>query len=428
MLSAMRRSWALALALLAGGCQCGPAIAGSRPLDGGGMDASGRFDAGDRDGDVGPDGAARDGGDRDGGGRDGGFVRPAEIYCDDGIDQDEDGDADCADADCDDAICDAMGNRCRDGTCNGCRGEASETACGDGADEDCDGMRDCLDPECEGVVCGPGDVVCGGGACPCESGFTEWLCGDATDDDCDGLIDCMDPDCAMARCSDVGEICIAGECACPAGLELCQGVDDDCDSVIDDGCPESITQSPPATSPPAGATADPAWVDACPMGMALIGITGRASSRIDQLQPICAVVRFVADTSVTMAHPEHTFTVERGAPVMGAPHGGSGGTAFDDRCPEHQFVTGISGHAEFGLDSITLRCGGFAIERDGGFNWRFRAVPGPTLTTRGGAASGDEPFDHGCGPNGVVTGVEGRAGTHVTSLATTCRTLSLDLR
>ncbi|MCA9604516.1 MAG: hypothetical protein KC619_02905 [Myxococcales bacterium] len=428
----MRRTTALALATLAlyaSGCQCGPARAGSRPLDGGGMDASGAFDAGDRDGSANdPDGSTADGGDRDGGGVDSGFVRPAEIYCDDGVDQDEDGDTDCADSDCEGAVCDPMGNLCRDGSCNGCRGEASETACGDGADEDCDGLRDCADPECDGAPCGPGGVVCAGGECPCPSGFNEWICYDGTDDDCDGLVDCMDPDCAMARCSDMNEICMSGTCACPSGLELCQAVDDDCDGVVDDGCPVAIGQGAPTTSSPAGASGDAAWVDACPMGMALVGMAGRASSRIDQLQPICAVVRFIADTSVTLAHPEHTFTVESGIPAMGAPHGGTGGTPFDDRCPTNQFVSSITGHAEFGLDSITLSCTSFVIERDGGFNWRFRQIPGATLPTRGGAGSGDFPFSHACGPNGVVTGVEGRAAMQVTSLATTCRTLSLDLR
>lgn len=419
----MRRLSALAL-LLASGCQCGPAIAGVRPLDGGGMDAAGS-DAGDRDaGDF--DAALRDGEVLDAR-VDAGSVRFAEIYCDDGMDQDEDGDADCADDDCDDAICDAMWNRCRDGTCNGCRMAASETACGDGADEDCDGMRDCVDPECDGMACGP-DVVCAGGACPCASGFTEWLCGDATDDDCDGMIDCLDPDCAMARCSDASEICIDGSCTCPTGMELCQGADDDCDTVIDDGCPESIDQGAPATTAPVGGGADPAWVDACPMGMALVGLAGRASTRLERVQPICAVVRFVVDTRMTREHPEHTFTVETGAPIIGAPHGGEGGTAFDDRCPPNEFVVAVEGHAELGVDRLALRCGGFRIERDAGFAWRLRAIPGATLPSRGGAGSGEMPFDHACGGNGVVTGLEGRAATTVTSLATTCRELALDLR
>ncbi len=65
----------------------------------------------------------------------------AEI-CNNGADDDEDGDTDCDDSDCVDA-----------GNCN------PEGDCGDGIDNDEDGDVDCADSDCDGVVSCLGDVV-----------------------------------------------------------------------------------------------------------------------------------------------------------------------------------------------------------------------------------------------------------------------------
>ena len=60
--------------------------------------------------------------------------------CDDGVDNDEDGAADCADGDCAGI----------DGAC------LVETACEDGVDDDADGLTDCADPDCAALqACWP---------------------------------------------------------------------------------------------------------------------------------------------------------------------------------------------------------------------------------------------------------------------------------
>lgn len=84
------------------------------------------------------------------------LVAGAEV-CDDGFDNDFNGDTDCADAAC-------------MGLPNG------ETACFDGFDNDCDGTTDCADLDCQGGM--------------------ETDCGDGNDNDCDGDTDCADADCA----------------------------------------------------------------------------------------------------------------------------------------------------------------------------------------------------------------------------------------
>ena len=60
----------------------------------------------------------------------------------------------------------------------------TELTCDDGLDNDCDGDFDCFDSDCVD------DVACG---CIPEPE----TCDNGTDDDCDGLIDCDDPDCDL---------------------------------------------------------------------------------------------------------------------------------------------------------------------------------------------------------------------------------------
>jgi subtilisin-like proprotein convertase family protein len=130
------------------------------------------------------------------------------VACGDGVDNDGDGQTDCADGDC------AAALQC-----------ATETACADGLDNNADGLVDCADPDCA-VACttesdcgdgmdndGDGAVDCSdvgcvamGGACEAE----EQSCSDGADNDGDAMIDCADPACAWACTSN----------PCPMGQDL----------------------------------------------------------------------------------------------------------------------------------------------------------------------------------------------------------------
>ncbi len=129
-------------------------------------------------------------------------VGATENKCDDGLDNDGDGDVDCADSDClDDPACEGIG----------------ETECDDAIDNDGDGLTDCDDPDCMD------DPAC--------TGETE-DCGDATDNDGDGLVDCDDPDCADNP-------------ACPGEEQICDdGVDNDADGDVD--CADADCEGDPA--------------------------------------------------------------------------------------------------------------------------------------------------------------------------------------
>ncbi|MFC2174312.1 archaellin/type IV pilin N-terminal domain-containing protein [archaeon] len=76
-----------------------------------------------------------------------------EAICGDGEDGDCDTDIDCLDADCEGGSCGENGELCTAGVClclGGVGNEDPESTCTGGIDEDCDGNADCADDDCSG--------------------------------------------------------------------------------------------------------------------------------------------------------------------------------------------------------------------------------------------------------------------------------------
>ncbi|MFN3202932.1 MAG: hypothetical protein ACE366_31355 [Bradymonadia bacterium] len=138
-----------------------------------------------------------------------------------------------------------------DGVGDACTCTPSEELC-NGLDDDCDGV---IDEEAAGLgdMCATGQPgLCAMGILTCEDG--ELVCGpddapteetcNGLDDDCDGIID-----------NDLRNAC--GQCGEPPA-EACDGADEDCDGVVDEGaeCPSGVCVD--------GRCAEPCMINECP--------------------------------------------------------------------------------------------------------------------------------------------------------------------
>jgi Bacterial TSP3 repeat/Putative metal-binding motif len=159
-------------------------------------------------------------------------------------------------------VCSAGTTACTAGTlvCNANIAPGSQTEVCDGKDNNCDGVVDNGNPGggiacASGLpgVCAAGTTACIAGAVACNPnvspGTQAEVC-DGKDNNCDGVVDNNNPGGGLACASGLPGVCAAGTTACTAGAiacnaniapgaqqETCDGKDNNCDGVVDNGNP-----------------------------------------------------------------------------------------------------------------------------------------------------------------------------------------------
>ena len=188
--------------------------------------------------------------------------------CDNGLDDDFDGDIDCADSDCAAEVlcnCDEDADGYDNAGCGGSDCNDTDATINPGATEYCDGV----DEDCDGTIDdgaadattyyrdadsdGYGNPDVTSRACSTPTGYVSnsrdcydsdatahpggTEAADGVDDDCDGTVDegtdAYDDD-GDGYAEDGGDCDDTVTTASPAVLETCNGLDDDCDGIIDE--------------------------------------------------------------------------------------------------------------------------------------------------------------------------------------------------
>ncbi len=197
------------------------------------------------------------------------------------------------------------------------------------------------------------------------------------------------------------------------GTESCNSLEDDCNGVIDDGCPGGVGLSVATFDGHdqyGNLSGGVAFDDSCPAGAAVHRIFGNIGGNVDRMQAECAALVLEVDDAVV----PHTYAITAGMTTVLPVHGGNITTPFDLPCPADQFVVGIEGEASMGgLHDLTIHCAELLISGDIG---AFVVAYGPVTTVSADGVNSGEAYSDILAAPQVMSAIRGRAGAWVDAI------------
>jgi hypothetical protein len=233
----------------------------------------------------------------------------------------------------------------------------------------------------------------------------------------------------------------APDTGCPGGgepsVELCDGDDDDCDDIEDDGCPTGpvVYGLPRVYGGYAGSVRGDLWTSGtCPADQVIIGAHGRDGAYIDSIGEYCGILSVVEDRSVV----PYRYALDISAGDTVPARGGAGGDLFDFHCDRGEVVTGLRGRAGSLIERLSFTCSRFdvvASARDGFLIEEIGQRREDMFTA--GSSNNGAPFDLGCpvGSAGIMlTGANDYFSTNlgqldlVAGIGLECISLKVEIR
>ena len=132
-------------------------------------------------------------------------------------------------------------------------------------------------------------------------------------------------------------------CVQKLGEEVCNGGDDDCNGIIDDGCTDSVVFRPdPAGDALGNITIANGFTQGCPDGSVLVGLQVKMGTRLDQVTSVCRQIELHLDGSQSVS--SYAFTSAPPVLKSASPYNPSEHPATVElTCPEGQLVCGLDG-------------------------------------------------------------------------------------
>jgi hypothetical protein len=230
---------------------------------------------------------------------------------------------------------------------------------------------------------------------------------------------------ASEDASDAGTSDASTTDGCTPSPLACDGVAHACDGVVDEGCPSSLTLTPPTTASPLwGEPGGSPYTQSCPPGEVLIGLKGARGTSPDWLRSVSAICGI---TSMTKVSPT-SYAVSITPDAILGPSGGVGQVAWSTQCGANQAVFFITPKSGAYMDSVTLECAPIAISGSPGSFTAKRGTPVTILPTTGGSGGGPEtPPRFGCPINQVMNVVTGDSSDSLDMMGVICSTMTVTL-
>ncbi|MFO0751249.1 MAG: Ig-like domain-containing protein [Myxococcota bacterium] len=252
------------------------------------------------------------------------------------------------------------------------------------------------------------------------------------------LVDCtVDPKQVVITTTDAIGQHVSATCewaeGYPVSEELCNGVDDDCDGYIDDGCPVvgGALAGQPSVDVGTGTTSWAADGDgsagaplSCPPDRIFQKFDIRWGDTVDQIAMYCA--KAVLHPELRPGQAEYVYRVQPEEAAVAGWAGGNGGSQVGGDACAGSFVTGIYGRSGDDIDAFGVECHALEVRRGGSGQWQMFWSGGSVKSATGGG-NGGSPFSRGCGSDLVGTSLDTLFSDIVQDLRLSCRNFGVPL-